>query len=103
MQIHPLHTNPDEQPPTRGVDAVDPRRGAHGSTAPLNSTLRDALTDLATHNGTSSARPNQQLCPVCTCLSRHGLATWTTNGRWAITPAGYAYLETRTTHPEETR
>jgi hypothetical protein len=99
----PDHTDSNENPSPRGVVQADQFNGLTGR-PPLNATLTDALTDLATDDGTSSARPTQSLCPVCTCLRKHGLAAWNPGlGRWLITPAGYAYLETRTTHPEETR
>lgn len=85
----------------RGVDQAGQTRGA-SDRPPLNTTLTTALHDLAYEDGTSSARPNQRYCPVCECLHRHGLVTWTP-GRWRLSTEGWAFIETRTLRPEETR
>lgn len=105
---NPHHTN--SHPSSAGVVAANPSSDASDSRHPHNtpcaSVFRDALRDLVNHDGTSSINPSNQKCPYGIALARNGYAAWVTHpapGKWTITPHGWAFLETRTHTPEETR
>lgn len=107
---NPHHTN--SHPSSAGVVAADSASDAsslrHPHNQPCASVFRDALRDLVNHDGTSSINPTNQKCPYGIALARNGYAAWANAvppalGKWTITPAGWAFLETRTTTPEETR
>lgn len=69
--------------------------------------MRDALVDLVQENRLSVIKLNDAKCPMGACLAKHGYARWHGDakpiGKWQITTAGWAFLETRTRQIGETR
>jgi hypothetical protein len=107
MSYPPDHTN-EPSPSRDGVVAASTASDAHGSRHPYPcaEVYRDALKDLVSHDGMTSIKPNEKKCPYGIALERNGLVKWTQTsgpGKWVITARGFAFLETRTFTPEETR